>query len=351
MNEFLDTAYDLWRAGAVQKPADECFKTVFEAIASLQAVHSKSQLDLNNIESVFTTFEMAKTIGRFPGKAEKEIEDLIRALKVLIVQTLEKTVRFPYESREIKSPLPYDEFAGLLRHLKENTRPLQRVSIITFNYDIAPDYALYRKGFVADYGLDDKAPVEESIPLLKLHGSMNWSETISSVHEKAVIPWTMGEYWAGKGQLSSHFKGKYCHVPIGSELIEMSTMHKKLVTGEAVLVPPTWNKAETHRTLSKVWNRAATKLSEAENIFVIGYSMPETDAFFRYLYALGTVGDVLLKRFWVFDPDDSGRVKQRFEALLGPQAKARFNYNQMAFLEAIAMLKDKFPERDAGAFG
>jgi hypothetical protein len=205
-------------------------------------------------------------------------------------------------------------------------------------------------GITADYGLDDKAPMEESVPLLKLHGSLNWSDTMPSVHEKAVIPWTMGEYWMGK-TLSSHFEGQCCYIPIGSQLIEMSTKHKKLVTGEAVLAPPTWNKTETHRTLSKVWSRAAAKLSEAENIFVVGYSMPESDAFFRYLYALGTVGDVLLKRFWVFDPDDGGRVKQRFEALLGPQAKARFDYVQKPFDDAIEALKETFPLRDVDAFG
>ncbi len=169
MNEFLDTAYDLWRVGAIQKPADDCFKAVFQAIAALQAVHSKSQLDLNNIESVFTTCEMAKTLSRFPGKEDRQIEDLIRALKVLIVHTLEKTVRFPCEGNEIKSPLPYDEFVRLLQHLKGSTRPSHRVSVITFNYDIALDYALYRNGLPVDYGLDDRAPVEESVPLLKLH--------------------------------------------------------------------------------------------------------------------------------------------------------------------------------------
>ena len=32
-------------------------------------------------------------------------------------------------------------------------------------------------------------------------------------------------------------------------------------------------------------------------------SLPASDHFFRYLYALGTVGDLRLKRVWVFDPD------------------------------------------------
>lgn len=343
MKGFLDTAYDLWRTNAIPKPADECFKTVFESIAALQSVHSKSELDLDNIESVFTTCEMAKTLGRFPGKTECQIDDLIRALKVVIVQTLEHTVRFPVEEGRLKSPPPHDEFVVLLHQLKEKANPRHKVSVITFNYDIALDFSLHRNGYVIDYALEDmQADGQRLIPLLKLHGSLNWSETIATVTPKAIVPWTMQDYWRTHN-ISPFQEIKYCTVPIGSQLVEMSSKGGKLVTGEAVLVPPTWNKADTHRVLSKVWQKAAGALSEAENIFVIGYSMPETDAFFRYLYALGTVGQTLLKRFWVFDPDKSGAVKGRFAALLGPGAKARFDFIETPFLEAIGVLKKTFP--------
>jgi hypothetical protein len=87
-------------------------------------------------------------------------------------------------------------------------------------------------------------------------------------------------------------------------------------------------------------------ISEAENIFVIGYSLPPTDAFFEYLYALGSVGDVTLKKFWVFNPDDTGNVKQRFESLLGPGAHQRFKYFPMTFDKAIDQVRNQFRFRD-----
>jgi hypothetical protein len=73
------------------------------------------------------------------------------------------------------------------------------------------------------------------------------------------------------------------------------------------------------------------ELSNAENIFVIGYSLPETDAFFRHLYALGSLGDRLIKRFWVFDLDRSGSVESRFRAVLGKAALSRFKYSSNGF--------------------
>jgi len=90
-----------------------------------------------------------------------------------------------------------------------------------------------------------------------------------------------------------------------------------------MIVPPTPSKANGHRELPAVWQRAAKRLSEAQNIIVIGYSWPDGDHFFHQLYALGTVGDTILLRFWVFNPDERVRAKFR-EHLLGQQARDCF---------------------------
>ena len=115
------------------------------------------------------------------------------------------------------------------------------------------------------------------------------------------------------------------------------------VTGEPLIVPPTWNKGDSHKALTQIWAQAAQALSKAENIFVIGYSLPPSDAFFRYLYALGTAGDVLLKRFWVFNPAQQ-EVEQRFRALLGSGARERFKYFPMTFTQAIDVIEKEFPK-------
>jgi len=91
-----------------------------------------------------------------------------------------------------------------------------------------------------------------------------------------------------------------------------------------VIGPPSWNKADSHNSIGSVWERAAKELAEAHSIYVVGYSLPETDAFFRNLYALGSVGDVPLRRFWVFNPDPSR--EQVFLRLLGPGARSRFRF-------------------------
>jgi len=90
-----------------------------------------------------------------------------------------------------------------------------------------------------------------------------------------------------------------------------------------------------------VWSRAAKELGNAENILVIGYSYPRSDAFFHFLYALGTVGSDPLKRFWVYNPDETGEVEKRFRDLLGPAAGGRFRYLSFRFNRAIGLISNE----------
>jgi hypothetical protein len=80
-------------------------------------------------------------------------------------------------------------------------------------------------------------------------------------------------------------------------------------------------------------------LSDAENIFVCGYSLPETDVFFKHLFALGTVGTSFIRRFWVINND--GGVGQRFRAMLGKAALSRFDIIPQPFLSLYSNLCTK----------
>jgi len=95
---------------------------------------------------------------------------------------------------------------------------------------------------------------------------------------------------------------------------------------DPVVVPPTWNKTDGHNALKAVWSQAAIELGQAENIICIGYSLPESDQFFRYLFALGTVGEGHIRRFWVFDPDPTHAVEERYRRLIGKGIENRFRF-------------------------
>ncbi len=343
MWDFLDVAEDLLRAGRVGLDKQPQFELVFKTIGSLQAVHSKSQLDLNNIESIFTVLELGKVIQRVPGVEASEIGNVIAALKSLIVTTLETTMKFPATRAQIGIPEPYSEFANLISFLVRDASPAQTVSVITFNYDIGCDIGMHRFGLGPVYVIDGDPGRSSDVPLLKLHGSLNWAVESES---HRIRPLHMNMYLS-KYNLSPFSEAEDVTVPIGSQMVDYFRKHQNLeVESEPVIVPPSWNKADYHNALSAVWASAANHLAEADSIFVIGYSLPETDSFFRHLYALGSVGAAPLRRFFVFNPDPPGSgVDARFRSLLGSGAASRYVYVQKTFQAAIQHVETLFPGR------
>ena len=331
MADFIDVATHLFLTNSVVE-YEEHFDLVFRAIGKLQGVHSKAQLDLTNIESIFTAFEIANIIKRLPGYKSSEIPGIVAALKKVIVTTLEEKILFPVNNSIIGVPQPYNKFATLIKRLKSEAKPRETVAVITFNYDIACDMGLFRNDLGPEYGIPSDVTRTSPVPLYKLHGSLNWGKK-EDTQEVCVLP--LGNFFA-KMDSRITVSGGPTKIFIGSCLTEtfMDVLGVK-VNPEPVIVPPTWNKSDYHLTLSTVWSKAAYALGQARSIFIIGYSLPETDAFFRLLYALGTVGDSPLQRVVVYNPDKSGIVDQKFRQILGPGAAARYQYKTLTFAEAI----------------
>jgi len=341
MADFLDVASRLLRTGQVGDKKEQ-FEKVFRAIGAMQAVHSKAQLDLTNIESIFTALEISNVLQKLPGFQPEEITEVIASLKEVIVKTLETTIDFPTSRSFIGVPKPYDKFAELVDYLRSEAFPNQTSSIITFNYDIALDMALFRAGMGPEYGIPPNSNSPTPIPLFKLHGSLNWA---SRKENGTVYPLQLNQYFS-KYSISFPTERGTCTIPIGSQLKEYFSKHSDIeVKEEPVIVPPTWNKADHHQALSKIWGKAAKNLGEAKSIFIIGYSLPETDAFFRLLYAFGTVGESPLEQIIVYNPDKTGATDKRFREMLGPGAVARYKYKELRFDQSIEDIKSLFPKR------
>ncbi len=332
MADFLDLADNLRRRRQELGDDAASFDLVFKGLGALDAAHAKAVLDVDNIESVYGAFEMARLCGRLGNWGPEEIARLGPAVRRLIVKTLEKAIGYPVVNSAISPPRPYEQFGQLLSRL--NDRGLGQISYITFNYDLALDFLMHFTGQRVDYF---GTPAYTGAPIMKLHGSLNWARCAKC---KAVVPWQLVDFFA---------RSSWVLLPgVASVPLEVgSKLTYAQHCGEAcqpdpVIVPPTWNKAEYHEVV-QVWQQAAKHLSEAEHIVVVGYSLPETDQFFRYLYAVGTIGDARLKHFLVVDPSEDSA--KRFQALLGPTARARFGHIPREFNESLAELDEELGRR------
>lgn len=317
MNDFIDAADDL-RKDAFR--GDEDFDLVFKGLHALRSIYAKATMEVLNIESVFEAFEMAKLLGGLAPLNDGELRRLPAAMSTMIQRTLETRIRFSVTDGRPRPQYNYLYLGKIVSDILERSgNDFKKISFITFNYDVCLEFGLYESGIATNYCLDPACFVS-GVKVLKLHGSLNWARCdkchkIQSFSIENFIRSRSPVYWIDVGD-SVKFE-------ISRELRGLSCCNQSF-SGTPFIAPPTWNKTNYHQQLEAVWKAAASELSDAENIFICGYSMPPTDQFFRYLYALGSVGTSRLRKFCVVNPDPD--VRERFIELCGPEARVRFQH-------------------------
>ena len=243
----------------------------------------------------------------------------------MIAYTLERTTKLHHEtSGSPSAPESYSRFADMIESLISQKRDC---SIITFNYDLGLDYSLYHHYILPNYGLDDiDVTNKKCVTCLKLHGSLDWGRCTKC---GKINPCREFQHTETKAGLD------YSTIPVISKLKKQKCKYcGEPLEEDPFIVPPTWNKTAYHERIEVVWKRAALELNDAENIFVLGYSLPSTDLFFNYLFALGVDMRTILKGFYVYNTDPE--VEGRFENLLGSGIEQRFHFYEASFEEAFA---------------
>ena len=335
MVDFLDEAQRLSKSGGI--PLGDV-QLVLEARNHLRAAHSNTAIDFRNLESLFAAFEMASLLGRLGTMNVEVVKQLPSAMERLIAQTLGASIALTLgpEGEGLEPPAAFKAFAelvGLIR--RKEPQGVVPVSVLTFNYDTCLDHALYQAGLNPNYCLDEGP--DDGVSLLKLHGSLNW---VYCDQCQKVTWWSIGKHLATRRFHRDEIED------LGSKGIPLSKFlgaHYEYVCKHSrpckpLIVPPTYNKGHRYTDIAHVWRTAAAELSQAENIYVMGFSLPETDQFFRYFCAVGMLGDAYLRRFWVFDPDREGVVEARFRDWLGQETKQVFQKHDATFSKAVEML-------------
>jgi hypothetical protein len=81
------------------------------------------------------------------------------------------------------------------------------------------------------------------------------------------------------------------------------------------IIPPTWNKS-LHRDILPEWRLAYSVLKEANQLRILGYSLPVADSYIKYLLKSAIIENQNFKSFDVICRDSDGDVQGRYAALL-----------------------------------
>jgi NAD-dependent SIR2 family protein deacetylase len=300
---FFEQAMELRKNpnSGLQPQERDVFQQVFDYRHELESAESKVQIDLDNIEDLFGTVEMASHLGL------NHAETVKRKLIYVILRTLELTATkrpwggtIEYSFREGPNQRSavfagdlYEFFVDVVARRWEPP-PITGVaqdSVISLNYDLLLERAMDSRPLAPLYELSPEVlgqePAAQSdkrrVRLLKLHGSANW----------AICPTCRNRVYLLRN-------------PDASVLGSSRAAVCKGCGGQAndrLIVPPTWNKEEHRPLLDSVWKSAADEITAAQRLVIIGYSMPETDKFFQYLLALSLQKNHVLDQVVVVDRD------------------------------------------------
>ena len=338
--ELLDNA-----KSGLSQDARERFQRVFEYRASLYPALRKIKVDLDNIEELFGLVDMAKQFG------DERTDAMRKDLIYLIARTLEELILFEYSGGKLHPSDTYSRFAQMLYESWEKRRTssdvAERDSIITFDYDVALDYALGFHGLGCTYGLPSLVFHQDAHLLLKLHGSLNWGicEPCGNIQEVELIPPGYRE------KLDLYFAAsekQKVDAYLSPSLIIYQTKCSKCDKGDTeetltpLIVPPTWNKGDYHSHVQPVWERALKELRAAYRIIIIGYSMPETDSFFKHLLALALAENEEIQELIVINPAKEETLRNRYQQFMAPFFDTNnFTFWDLDFASGINALNTK----------
>jgi hypothetical protein len=171
---------------------------------------------------------------------------------------------------------PFLAGGGYMQHLDSYREFFQyllqhfELGVVTTNYDLVTEEALKSLDCPASYAIRRPPRYGGGVPVLKLHGSVNWPQ------------------------------GGFL------DLTRIPSTHA--AQSNACLLPPTWNKRlNADSPFAGIWNDAVTLLQSADAILIVGHSFPKTDLHLRYFFAEGLarrVDDSRVKRVTVVDANE-----------------------------------------------
>jgi hypothetical protein len=312
IHNFLDVSKQLHdRPYSGLKPFErEHFKCVFAFRREMAQARDKIRIDLDDIEQLFGLVEVSRRFRSAPLETRNSMVYLIAKTLQMSIDGNKLREQFTpsylpeFEPDLFKGQHPflqerenqrfhvdiYDFFAGMVSGIFDDTekRKSRRDTIITFNYDLVCEHSLRRFGVAADYHLDPRSVDDERDPdshgqvsVLKLHGSTNWG--ICDVCNKRVTI-------------------------LSNKLTDSPSEFKSLTCPDCgqqrfvpLLIPPSWDKSGYANLVAPIWKDAISELESATRICIIGYSIPETDAFFKYLLTTALAGNHQLDKLIVVD--------------------------------------------------
>jgi hypothetical protein len=256
------------------------FAQSFSVMESFHRVKMFMNVELENIEEILSILEMKDVLSSEPNREtfSRFICDVIRAYtpKIQLLQPVTKGNDRP----------AFPDFFGQDNHV------LAAYGVFVSQLFGVSSAKRTDDGWTLERG---ETPVQYSVV------SMNYDCVL-----EMACDWIRREY-ANDDPGFSFFKPGQL-TPRSKGAVMLAKLHGSI---DGDIVPPTWNK-RIHEHILPAWRAAFTAVAEANEIRFIGYSLPETDSYFRFFLKAAISQSFNLQRVDVLC---LGNVGRRYEEL------------------------------------
>jgi len=286
MRDFLEVSRDLYYTHN-DPPEENPFKSfgrIFAAIERLHSAKSHYALNLLNIEEILSMLEMMRAVG---APLEARAEPL-----GIGVELFKDYIRSTIEECTPKSFTP-----GFQEQVKTGGYPTDAAEqLFGEKSDPVNAYGNFVAGLAGVGVLVQKRPGRPGTIIERLHRSPEGVE-----HEYSIVTLNYDLLIERLADHIDKFDPANAEQPTTRSILRIAKLHGSVEEGQPI-VPPTWRKGE-FALVEAEWSKAYKWLTRATQIRVIGYSLPRTDVYMRYLLGAAAVGAQRLKRIDVITND------------------------------------------------
>jgi hypothetical protein len=278
MRDFLLKSKDMF---ATDPKEYASFRDIFALIKQMGSIQSYYRADLFNIEEILSILEMDQQVaGKRSKRFAKYIADVVRFYTP--PDPTADPPRFPanWHERPMSDNmqwLPYFYFAANLLRI----RMRQDLSNANRTFPINPD--------------DSNSTVYSIVTL-------NYDLIFERLSQY------LTRFFPREGRLEFALRSE----PVNAtdhHLVPLAKLHGSIDADN--IIAPTWNK-KVARGILEAWKAAHNLLSSANEIRIVGYSLPVADAYIKYLLKSAVVASPHLKQIDIICRDGDGATRSRY---------------------------------------
>jgi len=269
------------------------FKVVFEYIDSLSKAKNFINVDLFNVEEVFSIADTHELLGKGLRK------DLQQFIKDVILFYSPKFL--PHDADFRPSGNSFEILLGSNQVTRQYVSFIASLLNLVFVGKKDENEETYQ---YSDFVAEKEQPTDTDYKIVTL----NYDNIIEN----------------SLAFINKHFGSSFS--------IPLAKLHGSV---DGAIVPPTWNKS-INSEINNAWRESALWLSEANEIRILGYSFPQIDIYIKHLLSTALVESKNLQKIDVICLDPDGSVEKRYRKMFSFPRFDFFNLDLTRYISAFS---------------